>query len=265
VPPGPSGDRWQRRDGSGGRSPNGGQGRGGSGGRWDGQRDGQRQGRPGGDRFGRGGGGGQGRDDGRWNDHPPEPYDREPSRDGSGDGSRDAIALPAPRMALPDPRDPVAATERRALEAVLQLPDLIPPEFDDLDPDAFTAPAYRAVHAAVRAAGGGAAARRLVAGGGPTATVAWVEAVREEAAGPVEGLITQLAVAPLPEDRPDRLPSYARGLVMALVEMEITRRIADLRGKLQRMDARVDPEGYRTLAAQLFDEENRRRALRESA
>ncbi|WP_282945656.1 hypothetical protein [Cellulomonas endometrii] len=154
---------------------------------------------------------------------------------------------------------------RRALEAVLQLPDLIPPEFDDLEPDAFTAPAYRAVHAAVRAAGGAAGARQLVAGGGPTATVAWVEAVREEAAGPVEGLITQLAVAPLPEDRADRLPSYARGLVMALVEMEITRRIADLRGKLQRMDARADPEGYRTLAAQLFDEENRRRALRESA
>jgi DNA primase len=257
VPPGPSGDRWQRRDGGPGGRSGGGQGRGGSGGRWEGQRSGG----PGGDRFAGRGGGGQSRGDRRWDEHPPEPYDREPAHDGPGD----TIALPAPRMALPDPRDPVAATERRALEAVLQLPDLIPPEFDDLEPDAFTAPAYRAVHAAVRAAGGAAGARQLVAGGGPTATVAWVEAVREEAAGPVEGLITQLAVAPLPEDRADRLPSYARGLVMALVEMEITRRIADLRGKLQRMDARADPEGYRTLAAQLFDEENRRRALRESA
>jgi DNA primase len=232
VPPGPSaGDRWQRRDG----------GRGGN------------SGRPGGT-------GGQGRGERRWDERPPQRFDHEPPP-----GGGDAVALPAPRMALPDPRDPVAATERRALEAVLQLPDVIPPEFDDLGPDAFTAPAYRAVHAAVRAAGGAAGARERVAGGGPTAAVAWVEAVREEAAGPVEGLITQLAVSPLPEDRPDRLPSYARGLVMALVEMEITRRIADLRGALQRMDARADPEGYRTLAAQLFDEENRRRALRESA
>jgi DNA primase len=32
---------------------------------------------------------------------------------------------------------------------------------------------------------------------------AWLERVREEAAGPVEGLATELAVTPLPEDRPD--------------------------------------------------------------
>lgn len=181
------------------------------------------------------------------------------------DHGPDGVALPTPRLALPDPRDPVAATERRALEAVLQLPDLVPLEFDDLEPDGFSAPAYRAVHAAIRAAGGAAGAQVLVSSGSPTATVAWVEAVREEAAAPVEPLITQLAVAPLPEDRPDKLAGYVRGLVMALVEMGITRQIADLRGRLQRMDGKADPEGYRTLAAQLFREENRRRALRESA
>lgn len=182
------------------------------------------------------------------------------------DGSREhAGSVPEPRLSLPDPRDPVTSTERRALEAVLQLPGLVPPEFDDLDPDGFSAPAYRAVHAAIRAAGGAAEARRRVATGGPAAGVGWVEAVREEAAGPVEGLITRLAVAPLPEDRPDRLEGYVRGLVTALVEMEITRHIADLRGRLQRMDSVADPEGYRTLTVQLMTEENRRRALRESA
>jgi DNA primase len=72
-------------------------------------------------------------------------------------------------------------------------------------------------------------------------------------------------VAPLPEDRPDRLPGYARGLVMALVEMELTRHIADLRGRLQRMDGQADPDGYRALAVELMEHENRRRALRESA
>jgi DNA primase len=257
VPPGPEQD-W-RRDRGGRGQGRGGSGSGSGGGRWE-QRGGQ---------GGRGGqqgqGGNRGRDDRRW-DPPPDAYGHgdEPPHDldHPGDGT---VALPAPRMSMPDPRDPVAATERRALEAVLQMPDAVPPEFDDLAADAFTAPAYRAVHAAIRAAGGGAAARQKVAAAGPAGTVQWVEAVREEAAAPVEGLITQLAVAPLPEDRPDRLPGYARGLVMALVEMEITRHIADLRGRLQRMDATADPDGYRTLTVQLMAEENRRRALRESA
>lgn len=202
--------------------------------------------------FGQGGRSGSGRGDGG------------PGRRDDNQGP-DGVALPTPRLAMPDPRDPVAATERRALEAVLQLPDLVPLEFDELESDGFSAPAYRAVHAAIRAAGGAAGAQVLVSSGSPTATVAWVEAVREEAAAPVEPLITQLAVAPLPEDRPEKLAGYVRGLVMALVEMGITRQIADLRGRLQRMDGQVDPEGYRALAAQLFREENRRRALRESA
>ncbi|WP_454049204.1 DNA primase [Cellulomonas sp. Marseille-Q8402] len=258
VPPGPE-QGWQRRDG--GRGGSGG-GRGPGGNRWE-----DRQ-RGGGGANGRGGRGGPDRRDDRgWNDRTSEPpYDpsHEPPHDldQHGEGT---VALPAVRMSMPDPRDPVAATERRALEAVLQMPEVVPPEFDDLAADAFTAPAYRAVHAAVRAAGGAAAARRLAAAAGPSAAVGWVEAVREEAAAPVAGLVTQLAVAPLPEDRADRLPGYARGLVMALVEMEITRHIADLRGRLQRMDATADPDGYRSLSVQLMAEEGRRRALRESA
>ncbi|WP_217615841.1 DNA primase [Cellulomonas sp. GbtcB1] len=274
VPPGPEEGGWRRdggRGGKGGGRPGGGQGGGsrggvGGGGRWDDRR--------GGDRFGQGGGRGpsnpgQGYGQ-RFDEPPPEPYDDAPPHDldqaGAGPGPRDAATpLPAPQMAMPDPRDPVTATERRALEAVLQMPDAVPPEFDDLPPEAFSAPAYRAVHAAIRAAGGAAAARAKVAAEGPGGAVGWVDAVREEAASPVEGLITRLAVAPLPEDRPDRLPGYARGLVMALVEMELTRHIADLRGRLQRMDGQSDPDGYRALAVELMEHENRRRALRESA
>lgn len=256
VPPGPEQGGWQR-GGNGGRGGRGGGQRGGgNGGRW--------EDRP------RGGGNGRGSNGpGRWDDRGSEPpYDpsNEPPHDldqqGTGDGT---IALPAPRMSMPDPRDPVSATERRALEAVLQMPEVVPPEFDDLGPDAFTAPAYRAVHAAVRAAGGAAAARRHATTAAPGSAVGWVESVREEAAAPVAGLVTQLAVAPLPEDRADRLPGYARGLVMALIEMEITRHIADLRGRLQRMDATAEADAYRELSVQLMAEESRRRALRESA
>ncbi len=181
---------------------------------------------------------------------------------GAGRDGRGVEPAPEPRLPLPDPRDPVTATERRTLEAVLQLPDLVPIEFDDLDAESFTAPAYRAVHAAVRAAGGAATAQTLVAGGsgGP----AWVEAVREQAASPVASLVTRLAVAPLPEDRPDALPNYVRGLVLALVDLGMTRVIADMHSRLARMDPTADPDAYRRLSEQLLAEQTRKRALRDN-
>lgn len=169
---------------------------------------------------------------------------------------------PAPqqaRMPQPDRRDPVAQIERTALEVVLQHPDLVPEEFDDLPADAFGAPAYRAVHEAVRAAGGLVVARTI---GNATA---WVGAVIEEAGENLRPLVTELAVAPLPEDRPASLDGYVKGVVRSLVEMGFTRHIAELRGRLQRMDAEADPDAYRAAYAELVEVEGRRRNLRESA
>ena len=162
-------------------------------------------------------------------------------------------------MPQPDRRDPVAQIERTALEVVLQQPALVPDEFDDLPADAFGAPAYRAVHDAVRAAGGLVVARTL---DNPTA---WVGAVIEEAVEPVRPLVTELAVAPLPEDRPESLDGYVKGVVRSLVEMGFTRHIAELRSRLQRMDAEADPVAYRAAYAELVQVEGRRRTLRESA
>ena len=192
---------------------------------------------------------------------------RPASRPGPTDTRRapeDAAPAPLPvtRMAAPDRRDPVAQVERTALEVVLQHPTLVPAEFDDLAPDACTAPAYRAVHEAVRAAGGLARAREVVGAAGESA---WVGAVLEEAAEPVHALLTELAVAPLPEDRPDALPNYVRGVVMRLVEIGFTRQIADVRGRLQRLGADADPDEQRALLGQLVELEARRRTLRESA
>ena len=173
--------------------------------------------------------------------------------------SREERPTPPARMPQPDRRDPVAQIERTALEVVLQHPDLVPEEFDDLPADAFGAPAYRAVHEAVRAAGGLVVARTL---GNPTA---WVGAVIEEAGENLRPLVTELAVAPLPEDRPDSLDGYVKGVVRSLVEMGFTRHIAELRGRLQRMDADADPVAYRAAYAELVEVEGRRRTLRESA
>ena len=182
-------------------------------------------------------------------------------------GRPDAPAAPVagrprvdPAAPTPDRRDPVANLERQALEVVLQQPLLVPADFDSLGADAFAVPAFRAVHEAIRAAGGVAAAR--AAAGGDAAAVAWVERVSDEAGAAVRPLITELAVMPLPEDRPTAVETYVRGVVTALIDMGVTREIAAARGRLQRMDAERDAEAYGAAFAELIALEGRRRALR---
>ena len=162
--------------------------------------------------------------------------------------------------------DPVARLERQVLEVVLQLPEHITDlGFDDLPADAFVVPAHRRVHDAIRAAGGlggysQMATQHSAAGGDQARTAgAWAEHVREVAGEPVDALVTELAVSPLPEDRPEALASYARGVVVALLRMGVTRRIADARGALQRTDPE-DPS-YAQQFADLVELENTRRAL----
>ncbi|ADG75061.1 DNA primase [Cellulomonas flavigena DSM 20109] len=193
----------------------------------------------------------------------PRPGARQADRDvvaRPGGRPDDAPAVvPVARMAAPDRRDPVAQVERTALEVVLQHPTLVPREFDDLPADACAAPAYRAVHEAVRAAGGIAVAVDIATHGGEAA---WVEAVIEAAAEPVRPLLTELSVAPLPEDRPTALPAFVRGVVTRLVDVGLTRRVADVRGRLQRLGDDADPSEQRALLSELLDLEAQRRTLR---
>lgn len=178
----------------------------------------------------------------------------------NGDGpGPDGAQRPGPRgpesasaAARQERLDPVVAEERTALAAVLQHPTSPgAAAFDDLDADAFTVPSLRAVHDAIRAAGGVAAAYD---------PAAWIESVREEASDTVEPLIAQLAVSDLPEDRPDAIDGFVAGIVGRMVDLGLTRRIADVRGRLQRMDP-ADPD-YSTVFAGLVEMETRRKALR---
>ncbi len=155
----------------------------------------------------------------------------------------------------PDRRDPVASLERNALEAVLQQPSAVDAAaFDALGPDAFSVPALRAVHEAIRAAGG------LAAAAGAPDVHGWIEMVREEAASTVAPLVTELAVTPLPEDRPEAVEGYVRGVVGHLVELGLTRQIAEARGRLQRLEPSSAEAGE--AFAELVGLEARRRAVR---
>ena len=89
---------------------------------------------------------------------------------------------------------------------------------------------------------------------------AWVVAVQENAPDAVEGLITELAVAPLPADREDALARYAASVVLRVSEMEIIRRIGDLRSRVQQLG--TDTDSTAAFAA-LMAAESERRTLRD--
>ncbi|SJM48118.1 DNA primase [Actinomycetales bacterium JB111] len=193
------------------------------------------------------------------------PYGSSPGQARGG-----AASTPAAPAAPRGPEDPVARLERQVLEVALQLPgDAAAAGFDSLAADTFTVPSYRAVHDAIRAAGGVSAfgtllQERTAAGvavdeASREAAARWTTEVRENAIGPVADLVTGMVVAPLPEDRPAALKDYARGVVVALVRMGLTRLIGDLKGDLQRTEP--DDPAYSERFAALMELESRRRSL----
>ena len=186
-----------------------------------------------------------------------------------GGGSRDAARSagsrdrPEPVLAVmlrPDPDDPALLAEREALKLAVQWPQLAAEQFDALDPSVFTAAPYAAVHAAVIAAGGTSAVAKgeAVSGPGP----AWVSAVRAAAEQGLRGLVAELAVEPVRADGPPD-ERYANSLMARLDELAVTRRIVEVKSRLQRLNPVEQAEDYNRLFGRLVGLEQQRRSLRE--
>jgi DNA primase len=144
--------------------------------------------------------------------------------------------------------------ERAALRVAIQRPALAGPQFDDLEPEAFLSPAYRALGETVRKAGGCA-----TQGGGP----AWVEALTTAAVDEASRLlIAELSVEAVPADDA-ALPRYAESVVLRLHEMWISRRLVTVKARLQRTDPSEQTAAYNRLFAELMALEKQRRDLRE--
>ena len=190
--------------------------------------------------------------------------------------ARAGVAQPTRKM----PEDPISRVEREALEVVLQRPfDAIGSGFDELEGDSFIVPSYRAVHDAIRAVGGLDGYMQLVRqaegfaqpGQDPNELAArrFVEIIGQQAGEVVGGVVTQLAVAPLPLSQPDDNRhhkkdagrSYVRGVIGALVRMDLTRRAGDLRSQLQRTPE--DDPKYQEIMRALFTVEERRQRFME--
>ncbi|OHV25197.1 DNA primase [Parafrankia soli] len=169
-----------------------------------------------------------------------------------------AEGVGARRRLDPAPDDATAIVERETLKLALQHPGLAGPMFDTLSTELFTVPAHRAVREAIAVAGGVCAG--LYAAGDPSG---WVAAVVD--ATPDEELrrfVLALAVEGVlcDHDVDDR---YVDDQMSRVQELHVTRRIRELKSRVQRLNPASDTEAYNRAFGELIALEERSRQLRE--
>ncbi len=170
-------------------------------------------------------------------------------------GERRHPGGPACRSARPT--TPRSTVEREAVKAALQVTGAGRAVFDAVPPAAYTDPDYAAVAAAVAGAGGAAAATVT----GP----AWLDEVAVHCArDTARALLTALAVEPM-RSVGEGDSHYVNAVMARLQEMATVRRVAALKGKLQRMNPVEAPDEYTKVFGQLVALEPQARSLRERA
>jgi DNA primase len=176
---------------------------------------------------------------------------------GNGRGTPEAPlpgqqALGVPEHGDVDPQ--TLALERAVLRVAIQRPAVAGPTFDELEPEAFLSPSYRAMREVVAKAGGCA----TQAGGQP-----WVDALLASASDDVSRtLITELSVEPVPAGDAG-LERYVESLVLRMHEVWVARQVVSLKARLQRTDPSAETDVYNRLFGELMALEKHRRDLRE--
>ncbi len=165
-------------------------------------------------------------------------------------------AAPMPRSQTGQRRDPALIVEREALKCALQEPATVAHWYESVEESAFTHPSARQVHSAIAGAGF------------PSAEISglpWIDAVLANAEDDsVRRLIRELAVEPLPAEFGQDV-RYAIGVISRLLELDASRRITDLRGRLQRIDPVEQPQDYQRCFEDLMALEEYRRSLRQES
>jgi DNA primase len=181
--------------------------------------------------------------------------------DGRGGGPAEgAPAANVPRQragetAEYDARDPVIQVEREALKLAVQRPALCGPAFDALGTGCFTAPLH-------------VTAFEIVAGCGGTSSAAggreWAERLRNAAPDDqVRAFITQLAVEPVRAPGADGEPDarYIEAQFARVEELALSRDIARVKSRLQRMNPVTEQAEYNRMFGDLVALEQRRKVL----
>jgi len=160
--------------------------------------------------------------------------------------------------ARPAAMDPVARVEREVLKCVLQAPQHCAAWYDAVEEPAYRHPEHLELHRAITAAGGPASA---VDGR------QWVERVLAVVGDDdTRTRVRGLTVDPLPVagESEDELRTYCAGVISRLLEIDATRRIAELKARLQRTDPTRDGD-YGAMFSDLLALEEYRRGLRDQA
>jgi DNA primase len=163
-------------------------------------------------------------------------------------------AIAMPRAQPGQRRDPALVVEREALKCALQEPAVVSNWYESVEESAFTHPTARQVHHAI--AGAGFPSETL-------AGLAWIDAVLSSAEDDsVRRLVRELAVEPLPAEA-GQDARYAIGVISRLLELDASRRIDELRGRLQRIDPTTQVTEYQQCFADLLALEDYRRSLKQ--
>ncbi|MCW2737339.1 MAG: primase [Nocardioides sp.] len=172
-------------------------------------------------------------------------------------GRRDAPEVPEPeRPRLPSLSDPRFLIERELLKLVIQHPAGVGRTTAHVTTADFTHPTFQGVWEAVTAAGG------------PPSGVddaGWANRVRTAATEPaVIAAVTELGVEPV-RGTSDPNPTFAVAYVYRLQELTTSRRIADVKARLQRTNPVENALDYNRMFGELVVLEQHRRKLREGA
>ncbi|HEY2521771.1 MAG TPA: DNA primase [Streptosporangiaceae bacterium] len=158
--------------------------------------------------------------------------------------------------AVYDPADPVVQIEREALKLAVQGPALCGPEFDALGPEAFTVTAHAAVFRLIAEAGGTGLAGNVRE---------WAAQLIENAPNDrARAFMTRLAVEP-PNLTGEPDARYVDSVLARVGELAVSREIAAVKGKLQRMNPVQQQTQYNQLFGDLVGLEQRRKALLDRA
>jgi DNA primase len=153
-------------------------------------------------------------------------------------------------------RDPVVQVEREALKLAVQRPALAGPAFDALGEDVFTAAEHAEVFRLVAACGGT---------GAGTTDREWAEKLRASATDDrLRGLVTRLAVEPLllpPRADGEADARYAGAVLARLEELAVSRQIAALKSRLQRLSPVDATAEYNRMFGDLVALEQQRKML----
>ncbi|MCS6710748.1 DNA primase [Brachybacterium sp. EF45031] len=177
---------------------------------------------------------------------------------GERPGEEQPLARGPRLLDVVSPRDPVGQVEVQSLAVMLQAPQMLDAEVvGALPDDSFHVPALQGVWDVMLAAG-----TLLDAVEGTLAPARYLEEVLEIAGETVRPLVVEIATMPLPARDEAALARLGASLMTRLTELAVTREYSVLKQRLQRTDARTDPEAYQRLMGQLAELQVRRRALR---